>query len=87
LLRHDIRDDHSPQPQSNHTPPGSLTYIGTAIASRSLSPAREGRQLVATLFVVSWALRLGSFLFTRVLRVGKDSRFDAVKNKPLPFLQ
>lgn len=66
---------------------GSLTYIATVIASRSLSPAREGRQLVATLFILVWALRLGLFLFTRVLRVGKDSRFDAVKDQALPFLQ
>lgn len=66
---------------------GSLTYIGTMLASRNLSPAREGRQLVGTLFVLAWALRLGLFLFGRVLQVGKDSRFDAVKGKPLPFLQ
>lgn len=64
-----------------------MTYIGTMVASRSLSPAREGRQLVATLFVMTWALRLGLFLFTRVLRLGKDSRFDSVKDKPLLFLQ
>lgn len=70
-----------------YTTPGSLTYIGTMIASRSTSSAREGRQLVATLLVMTWALRLGMFLFDRVIRVGKDSRFDKVKDKPLLFLQ
>lgn len=65
---------------------GSLTYIGAMVASRALSPARDGRQLVASLFVMAWALRLGLFLFTRVLRVGKDSRFDGVKERPLAFL-
>ena len=69
------------------TTPGSLTYIGIMITSRSLSSAREGRQLVATLLVMTWALRLGMFLFDRVIRVGKDSRFDKAKHKPLLFLQ
>ena len=39
-------------------------------------------QVVVTLLVVAWAVRLGSFLFLRVLRTGKDSRFDELKDDP-----
>ena len=35
-----------------------------------------------TALVLSWAARLGSFLFMRVLAAGKDSRFDEIKDKP-----
>ena len=35
--------------------------------------------------VVTWALRLGSFLFLRVLRVGEDVRFKDVKHDPKRF--
>ena len=39
-------------------------------------------QVVVTLLVVAWAVRLGSFLFLRVLHTGKDSRFDELKDDP-----
>ena len=32
-----------------------------------------------------WALRLGSFLFRRVRRDGRDGRFDEIKTNPLRF--
>ena len=39
-------------------------------------------QVVITLMVVAWSVRLGSFLFIRVLNAGKDSRFDEIKDDP-----
>lgn len=39
-------------------------------------------QVAVTVLVLCWALRLGSFLFMRVLAAGKDSRFDEIKDKP-----
>ena len=35
--------------------------------------------------VAVWALRLGSFLFRRVRRDGRDGRFDEIKVDPLRF--
>jgi len=35
--------------------------------------------------VLIWALRLATFLFMRISRDGKDSRFDNIKNRPLRF--
>jgi steroid 5-alpha reductase family enzyme len=33
-----------------------------------------------------WATRLGSFLYARILKDGKDERFDAIKSVWLSFL-
>lgn len=35
--------------------------------------------------VTIWASRLGTFLFARIKRAGKDPRFDEIKIKPLNF--
>ena len=41
-----------------------------------------GVQVLVTVLVMCWAMRLGSFLFVRVLKAGNDSRFDELKKKP-----
>ena len=46
---------------------------------------REPVQLVASLLVVVWALRLGTYLFRRILRMKVDHRFDEMRDKPLRF--
>src|SRR5436305_15212399 len=42
-------------------------------------------QLVASLLVVVWAVRLGGYLFRRILRMKVDHRFDGMRDKPLRF--
>ena len=42
-------------------------------------------QLVASLLVVVWAVRLGAYLFRRILRTKVDHRFDGIREKPLRF--
>lgn len=39
-------------------------------------------QVCVTVMVMLWAARLGAFLFRRVLKTGKDSRFDEIKTNP-----
>ena len=34
---------------------------------------------------MAWAFRLGSYLFTRIIKDGKDKRFDNVRDNPLRF--
>jgi len=65
---------------------GSITYlaiIGTAVA---LASPLDARGKIAAAMVVIWALRLGSFLFTRIIRDGGDHRFDEIKINPRRFL-
>ena len=35
--------------------------------------------------VMAWAFRLGSYLFIRILKDGKDKRFDKVRDNPARF--
>ena len=65
---------------------GSISYIITVIAAILLNPKLDLRDLIICLMIVVWALRLGSFLFLRVKKDGKDTRFDIMKTKFLWFL-
>ncbi|MBN1920939.1 MAG: DUF1295 domain-containing protein [Anaerolineae bacterium] len=71
---------------------GSLTYIATTLLVLALSSAAGGqsapgvRSVLLTVLVVIWAGRLGTFLFRRVRKAGKDDRFDALKPSFLRFL-
>ena len=64
---------------------GSLTYVSVTVVAVLLSPVRDERSLLVLVLVVVWAARLGSFLFLRIRRAGKDDRFDALKPSPLRF--
>ena len=64
---------------------GSLTYIAVTVLLLALSPERDARSIILTVLVVVWAVRLGSFLFTRNLRSGGDDRFEEIKASKLRF--
>lgn len=65
---------------------GSLTYVTLVVTALVLSGAADARALLLGALVVVWAGRLGSFLFARIRRDGRDGRFDALKPNPLRFL-
>lgn len=65
---------------------GSITYLSSLGAVAILHPALDTRGLVLCLLIAIWAMRLGSFLFTRVKRAGSDSRFDLIKINFFRFL-
>ena len=62
----------------------SLTFAILAVAL-PFTGARKPEQLVASLLVVVWALRLGGYLFRRILRMKVDHRFDGMRDEPLRF--
>ncbi|KAI0163995.1 DUF1295-domain-containing protein [Xylariaceae sp. FL1272] len=43
------------------------------------------RQVALSAAVVFWSVRLGSYLFARILKSGHDSRFDEIKKSPAKF--
>jgi steroid 5-alpha reductase family enzyme len=51
----------------------SLTYITLVGLAVVAAGGWEPRSLVLAGFVLAWAVRLGSFLFARVLQSGGDS--------------
>ena len=55
----------------------------TELNSQTSSPSPSD---ITVVLVSVWAARLGSFLFRRMLRAGKDDRFDALKPSALRFL-
>ncbi|PKN02861.1 hypothetical protein CVU76_02445 [Candidatus Dojkabacteria bacterium HGW-Dojkabacteria-1] len=63
-----------------------LTFIVASIASISLASEYISiyKWLLALLIVV-WGLRLAIYLFIRILKTGKDERFDGIREKPLKF--
>ena len=44
------------------------------------------RQVVLTVMVICWSVRLGAFLLNRVLRRQKDARFDEMRERFFKFL-
>lgn len=66
---------------------GSFTHLAVvAAALMSETKVRSGRQMFAALASVVWLTRLGTFLYSRILRDGKDGRFDALKPVALAFM-
>jgi len=68
---------------------GGLTYLTVVIFSLwagSQSEFPSVRELIISLLVVIWSLRLSFFLYLRIHRSGKDGRFDELKKSPIRFL-
>jgi steroid 5-alpha reductase family enzyme len=65
---------------------GSITYITVTILAVVFSPVVDGRSILLLVLVVIWATRLGTFLFRRIQKEGKDARFDDLKPSFLRFL-
>ena len=65
---------------------GSLTYISVVTLSLLFSKGADARAILLWALVVIWATRLGTFLFRRIHRQGKDDRFDELKPNFLRFL-
>jgi len=65
---------------------GGITYITVTVVAVLLSSPLDLRSALVTGMVLFWSIRLASFLFLRISRAGKDSRFDDIKNRPPRFL-
>ncbi len=65
---------------------GSLTYISIVLIAVFSSANLDGRSILLAVLVILWALRLGTFLFGRIQKAGKDDRFDELKPSFIRFL-
>ena len=65
---------------------GGITYISVTIIAVVLSTPLDLRSAIVAAMVLVWSLRLATFLFRRISRAGKDSRFDTIKTRPVSFL-
>ncbi len=65
---------------------GSVTYMMVMALAVFLSGPVDARSILLLALVFVWAARLGTFLYRRVRRAGKDVRFDDIKHSFARFL-
>ena len=66
---------------------GSLTYSTSTLIVYYSLPVKTHTDTVLLALVLIWSMRLGLFLFRRILEDGKDNRFTKPKQSFLHFLQ
>ncbi|KAK4702709.1 hypothetical protein P7C70_g3520, partial [Phenoliferia sp. Uapishka_3] len=65
---------------------GSANFFLLAIVTLTAGNTFYTRNIVASVLVLVWSARLGGFLFFRVLKTGKDGRFDEMRSKFFSFM-
>jgi steroid 5-alpha reductase family enzyme len=68
---------------------GSITYISVvsvAVCYGRYSVDLDARSILLAALVIVWAVRLGTFLFSRIRKAGKDDRFDEIKPSFIRFI-
>jgi steroid 5-alpha reductase family enzyme len=65
---------------------GSLTYISVISLAFFFGPRPDARSVLLWAMVIVWAARLGTYLYTRIRKAGKDARFDDIKPSFARFL-
>ena len=60
---------------------GSVSYLSAIALGFYLNPSMDPRDLLIGVLITIWALRLGTFLFSRVKQDGKDKRFTVMKTQ------
>jgi len=65
---------------------GGTNFILLAVITLSMSGTTNARQIIVSVFIMVWAARLSGFLLYRILKTGKDDRFDDKRDKFFPFL-
>ena len=65
---------------------GTLSYLSALAVGFYLNPTSDPRDILIGLLITIWAVRLGSFLFLRIKKDGKDKRFTIMKTEFVWFL-
>ncbi|MFK8023703.1 MAG: DUF1295 domain-containing protein [Ilumatobacter sp.] len=66
---------------------GSITYVSTTVFALAVSDRDEATSWLLAALISVWAIRLGSFLFRRIIADGFDRRFDKIKVNPALLLR
>lgn len=65
---------------------GGTNFVLLGILTLALSGTTNARQIITSMMLMLWAARLSGFLLFRILKTGKDDRFDDKRDKFFPFL-
>ncbi len=55
---------------------GGTNFVVLAVMTLVLGGTYYTRQILVTVAVIAWGLRLSGYLLMRILKIGKDDRFD-----------
>ncbi|KAI9806645.1 MAG: hypothetical protein M1825_006102 [Sarcosagium campestre] len=65
---------------------GGTNFVVLAIITLAFSGHHDARQIVVSLFIMVWGARLSAFLLFRIIKTGKDDRFDDKRDNFFKFL-
>ncbi|KAI5366617.1 hypothetical protein Slin15195_G081350 [Septoria linicola] len=65
---------------------GGSNFVLLGIITLALSGTTNARQIVTSMMLMLWAARLSGFLLFRILKTGKDDRFDDKRDNFFKFL-
>ncbi|KAI4124015.1 MAG: hypothetical protein LQ338_005022 [Usnochroma carphineum] len=65
---------------------GGTNFVWLAVITLAFSGHHHARQIVVSLFIMLWGARLSGFLLFRIVKTGKDDRFDDKRDKFFSFL-
>lgn len=63
----------------------SLSFLVLTVVLLILERGFRPVQILAAAVTALWAVRLGSYLLVRIIDMGKDDRFDEMRDNPLKF--
>jgi len=64
---------------------GGTNFVVLAVLTFFLSGTYQWRQVLLTVCVVLWGLRLSGYLLYRIIKIGEDDRFDDKRSDPIKF--
>ncbi|XP_067652616.1 uncharacterized protein [Haliotis asinina] len=64
---------------------GGTNFVVLAVLTFFLAETYSTRQIIITVFVVVWGLRLSGYLLYRIIKIGEDNRFDDKRENCLKF--
>ncbi len=62
-----------------------LTFVLLALGLVLFTGRTDGPSIAAATMVAAWGVRLAGYLFFRILRMGRDARFDGIRERFVSF--
>ncbi|KAK3085598.1 hypothetical protein FSP39_005934 [Pinctada imbricata] len=64
---------------------GGTNFVVLAVLTFFLAETYNWRQIMVTVFIVLWGLRLSGYLLYRIIKIGEDNRFDDKRDSCVKF--